>query len=253
MNRSRVAQKLWVAAVVSLLFVATVGVGNAQEKEHPQSSTSATSDQNRYDTQSLRGELAKESREAAGEDESAEFKQSSSVQFIARITGLSLVHAYWLCVVLNFALIAGLIFWVSKKNLPGMFRNRTASIQKAMAEARAASDDANRRLKEIEVRLTRLDGEISEMRGAAEMEAMAEEERIKAATAEEVRRVVDSAEQEISAAAKNARRDLRAYAANLVVSLAEKQIKVDTATDQSLVKGFSQRLTSDGPGRRDGR
>jgi F-type H+-transporting ATPase subunit b len=253
MNRSRAAKKLWVAAVLSLMFVATVRVGNAQESEPPKPSTAAASDQNRYDTQSLGGELAKESREAAGEDESAEFKKSPSVQLIARITGLSLVHAYWLCVVLNFALIAGMIFWASKKYLPGMFRNRTVSIQKAMAEARAASDDANRRLAEIEVRLSRLDGEISEMRGAAEMEAMAEEERIKAATAEEIRRVVDSAEQEISAATKHARRDLRAYAANLVVSLAEKQIKVDSATDQSLVKGFTQHLSSDEAGRRDGR
>lgn len=248
MNCSR-SKPFWLAAVVVLFLGTAVCIANAQEAEHPKSSSASTSDQNRYDTQSFRGELAKQSREAAGEDESAEFKHSPSVQFVARITGLSMIHAYWLCVVLNFAVIAGLIVWASKKNLPGMFRNRTASIQKAMTEAREASEDANRRLAEIEARLARLDGEIGEMRGAAEMEAMAEEERIKAATADEVHRVVESAEQEIAAAAKNARRDLRAYAADLVVSLAEKQIKVDPATDQSLVKGFAQRLGSDGASR----
>jgi len=95
-------------------------------------------------------EMAKESREAAGEDEQAQFKHSASVQLVARLTGLSLEHAYWLCVLLNFAVIAGTIFYFSKKNLPGVFRGRTAFIQKAMQEARQASEEANHRLAEIE-------------------------------------------------------------------------------------------------------
>jgi F-type H+-transporting ATPase subunit b len=197
--------------------------------------------------------LASGDVERAEEEGTAAFKHSKSVRFIAKLTGLSLDAAYWLCVIGNFVIVAGVIVWASKKNLPAVFKSRTASIQQAMAEARAASEDANRRLAEIESRLSRLDSEISGMRSAAEKEAAAEEERIKAATAEEMQKVVESAEQEISAAAKNARRDLRAYAANLVVSLAEKQIKVDSATDQSLVRGFAQRLATDGSARRDGR
>ena len=143
--------------------------------------------------------------------------------------------------------------WASKKNLPAIFRNRTASIQQAMAEARAASEDANRRLADIESRLSRLDSEIAGMRTAAEKEAVAEEERIKTATADEMKKVVESAEQEIRRRSKNARRELRAYAANLVVSLAEKQIKVDAATDQALVHRFAKRLASDGDSPRDAR
>jgi F-type H+-transporting ATPase subunit b len=152
----------------------------------------------------------------------------------------------------NFAIIFGVIFWASKKNLPAAFQGRTASIQKAMAEARAASEDANRRLANIESRLARLDGEIGEMRGAAENEAVAEEERIKAAIADDVRKVAEAAEQEITATVKAARRELQAYSANLVVALAEKQIKVDQGTDQSLVRGFARSLASDGRRRGDG-
>jgi F-type H+-transporting ATPase subunit b len=187
-------------------------------------------------------ELAKESREAAGEDEQAQFKHSASVKLVAKLTGLSLEHAYWLCVLLNFAVIAGTILYFSKKNLPGVFRGRTASIQKAMQEARQASEEANRRLAEIETRLSRLDAEISGMREAAEKDAAAEEGRIKAAAVEDARKIVESAEQEIAAAAKSARRELTAYAANLAVSLAARQIKVDVATDQALVRGFAQEL-----------
>ena len=83
-----------------------------------------------------------------------------------------------------------------------MFRDRTASIQQAMQEARQASEEANRRLAEIEARLSRLDAEIGGMREAAEKEAAAEEVRIKAAAAEDARKIVESAEQEIAAAAK---------------------------------------------------
>jgi F-type H+-transporting ATPase subunit b len=190
-------------------------------------------------------ELAKESNEA---DDESQFKHSPSVKFVAKITGLNLNHAYWLCVVLNFAVIAAAIFWAAKKNLPGMFRNRTAEIQKAMQEARKASEDANRRLADIESRLSRLDTEIGTMRSAAEKEAAAEEVRIKQAAEEDARRIVESAEQEIAAATKAARRELTAYAADLAVTLATKQIRVDSPTDQALVRSFAQELLQNGGG-----
>jgi F-type H+-transporting ATPase subunit b len=181
---------------------------------------------------------------AAEDDEQAQFKHSWMVEWVAKLTGLSLEGAYWLCVVLNFAIVAGAIGYFSKQNLPGMFRNRTASIQKAMQEARRASEDANRRLAEIETRLSRLDAEIAGLRSAAEKEALTEEARIKAAAEEDGRKIVESAEQEIAAAAKSARRELTSYAANLAVALAARQIKVDPATDQALVRSFAQELSA---------
>jgi F-type H+-transporting ATPase subunit b len=205
-----------------------------------------------HEHRSLSQQLVKKSREAAGEDDQSQFKQSSSVQWVAKLTGLDLEHAYWVCVLLNFVVIAAAIFWLSKKNLPGLFRNRTASIQKAMEEARKASEDANRRLAEIEARVSRLDVEISGMRAAAEQEAAAEEQRIKAAAAEDARKIVVSAEQEIAAAAKAARRDLTAYAADLAVSLAKKQIHVDAATDQALLRSFGKELSVNGGDARKG-
>ena len=81
------------------------------------------------------------------------------------------------------------------------------------------------------------------MTANAEKEAAAEEARIKAAAEEDARKIVESAEQEIAAAAKLARRELTAYAANLAVSLAARQIKVDTATDQALVRSFANELS----------
>ena len=189
-------------------------------------------------------ELAKESREAAGEEGSAQFKHSAPVRWISRLTGLDLEQSYLLGMGINFAIVAGVIIWISRKNLPAAFRNRTAMIQKAMEEARQASADANRRLADIETRLSKLDVEIGEMRAAAEKEAAAEEERIKAAADEDARKIVESVGQEISTAVRTARRELTAYAADLAVALAKKQIHVDAATDQTLVRDFASQLSN---------
>lgn len=189
-------------------------------------------------------QLSHETREAAGEekDETAQFKESPSVQFIAKYTGLSTSHAYFLSVLLNFVVIAVLIFWACRKYLPGAFSARTAAIQKAMQEAQKASDEARRKLAEIESRLMRLDGEIGMMRDAAEKEADAEEVRIRAAAQEDAQKMVESAQQEIATAAKAARRELTAYAVDLAIALAQKQIHVDAATDQALVRTFAGEL-----------
>jgi F-type H+-transporting ATPase subunit b len=232
------------ATILLLAFFAPAGRAVAQEPSSSMSEQKA-SDSNAQ-KRSLSQQLVKESRKAAGEDDESQFKKSPSVQLVAKLTGLDLEHAYWVCVLLNFVVIAAAIFWLSKKNLPGVFRNRTASIQKAMEEARKASADANRRLAEIEARLSKLDSEIDGMRAAAANEAAAEEQRIKAAAAEDARKIVESAEQEIAAAAKSARRELTAYAADLAVSLAKKQIHVDAATDQGLLRNFAQQLSGNG-------
>jgi F-type H+-transporting ATPase subunit b len=180
------------------------------------------------------------------ENEQDQFKHSASVRWIATLTGLSLDNAYWLSVIVNFSIIAFLIVWASRKNLPPMFKNRTGDIQKAMEDARKASEDANRRLSAVEARLAKLGDEIAQMSAAGEKESAAEEERIKAAVELDARRIIESAEHEITAAAKAARRELTAYAADLAVSLARKQIHVDAGTDQNLIDSFAARLSADG-------
>ena len=191
-------------------------------------------------------QLAHESREAAGEekDEMEEFKHSPSVDWISRQLHISLQNAYWLSVVLNFVVIGAALFWAGRKVLPGIFRDRTAAIQKAMQEAQRASEEARAKLAEIESRLLRLDIEIGAIRDAAENEGAAEEKRIQAAAEEDARKIIAGAEQEITAAAKAARRQLTAHAADLAVGLAQKQIHVDAATDQGLVRNFAAQLGS---------
>jgi F-type H+-transporting ATPase subunit b len=224
-------------AFVALLITALLpcGLARAQSGEPQQSTPSA---------ENAPGNAAPEKE--SQEDQTAQFKHSASVRFLGRITGLGTEGGYWLAVGLNFLIVVGAIWWLSRKNLPTTFRNRTATIQKQLEEARKASEDANRRLSDIESRLARLDNEISEMRALSEKEAAAEEQRIKVAAEEESRRIAEAAEQEIASATKSARRELAAYAADLAVTLASKQIQVDAPTDQALVRRFAQQLSGDG-------
>ncbi len=256
-------RRLVTLPAVALLFL--LGIAIAQEKPAPHPSTSRAEHSQAQHPQKEAGQehrsagekaespgetLAEASEEAAGEgSENAEFKQSASVRFLSRITGLKPQQAYWLAILLNFAVIAAAVIWFMRSKLPGLFRARTESIRKTMDEAQRASAEANRRLSEIENRLAKLDSEVAAIRAQAEADAAAEEQRIKAAAEEDARKIVESAAQEVEAASRLAQRELRSYAADLAISLAEKRIQVDATTDRALVDTFVGQLGKNGEGR----
>jgi len=242
--RFRPTRRLGFAIAVLALLIVQAGVGSTPSRassiSFQQAGQPPAHGGNRQT--SLSQELVKETREAAAEDSDEQFKHSASVQFIARVSGLSIKHAYLLCTLLNFAVIGILIVWLLRKTLPSVFRNRTAAIQKAMEEARRASEEAKSRLAGIEERLSQLAAEIAQLRSAAEAEGAAEESRIRAAAEEDARKILEDADFEIQAAVKAARRDLKVYAADIAVALARKQVRVDGPTDQALVLSFARRL-----------
>jgi len=255
-------------ALLAFLSVFPAQLAHAQEAPAATSSQPATAapakeaDKPAPGHETIGGELAKETREAAGEDEeeNVKLKHAKPVQWLADKIGWSVHGTHLLLSGLNFAIIVVVVFWAVSKFVPGILRGRNASIQKSLEEARAASQDANRRLADIENRLRQLDVEIGQMQVTAEKEAAAEETRIKKAAEEDVRKVVVAAEQEIAAAAKQARRELSTHTAGLAIALARQQIHVDSNTDQVLVRTFASGLASrpsghddDNHGGKDGR
>jgi F-type H+-transporting ATPase subunit b len=224
--------------LLALLMITGAGMAFARAQQAPSPKPTQSNDDSAHRPMGPAQELVHES------NETTEFKQSPSVQLVSRLTGLNLRQSYWLSVVLNFVVIAVIILWAGRKFLPGMFRARTAAIQKAMQEAQKASEEARRKLADIEARLAKLDVEIGRMREAAEKEGAAEVVRIQAGAQEDARKIVAAAEQEIAAAVKAARRQLTAYAGDLAVSLAQKQIRIDATTDHALVRNFAGQLIS---------
>ena len=186
---------------------------------------------------------AGEKKEGEAEDAEAALKESAMVKKFGNLVGIkNPTSAYWVFTILNFGILALALGAGIKKVLPGLFRARTASIQKSIEDARKASTEANARLSALQERLGKLDAEIATIRSSAEEQGRAEEQRLLAATEEEKKKILQSAEQEIAAASASAQRDLKNFAAELAVSLAEKKIAVSESADRNLVREFTQSL-----------
>ncbi|HEY6308574.1 MAG TPA: ATP synthase F0 subunit B [Candidatus Angelobacter sp.] len=242
---SRRFARLVLAVVLSLPVHAALA-GSSTPRLNAQESQPTSEDSAR--PASLRAESPSQEagKSDAQETEATDaLRHSSPVRWIAQKTGLSLDQAYWLCVLINFAIVVAALARPLRTKLPGLFKGRTQTIQSGIEEARKTSEEARRRLTEVEGRLSRLDVEITEMRREAQENALAEEKRILAETEQERRRIVASAEQEIALASAAARRDLKSYAAGLAVDLAEKKIHVGKDTDQALVREFTGQLGKD--------
>jgi F-type H+-transporting ATPase subunit b len=242
---SRLAKLVYIAIFALLLFTAARVPSFAQQSSPPAAIPQAQSPSREPVTAPAQQKGKKAPMdENAGEPDS--LRRSPAVLWLARTTGMTPNQAYWTAVGINFGVVLFLIVLLMRKRLPGYFTGRTAAIQKGIEEARKMSEEARTRLAEVEGRLSRLDADIAAMRSEAEENARTEERRIQESSEEERRRIVSSAEQEIDMAANAARRDLKAYAGELAIDLAEKKIRVDQYADEALVREFTTRLGKDG-------
>ena len=144
----------------------------------------------------------------------------------------------------NFAILAGGLGYLIGKNAGPFFAGRTQQIRREMIEAGEMRKQAEARAMEVERRLASLENEIAAMRTEAKGEAEAETERLSRHTAAEIAKVQLHAEQDIAAAGKAARMELKRYSAELAVQLAEQKIRVRMNPDiqDSLVMGFVKDL-----------
>jgi len=179
------------------------------------------------------------------EDQSEALKHSVMVKKLGGMMGVSTEAAATTFEVLNFAVLALAIGFFLVKALPKTFRARTSSIQKELVDARTATEEASARLNSVEERLSKLDGQIAEMKAQAEKDAVAEEQRMRAAVADEKVRILAAADQEIASASLMAQRTLQKYAAELAIEQAAKKLVVSAETDRLLVQNFARRLVGD--------
>jgi len=222
------------AAMLLVLFAATPRVPVFAQEAPAASAAQAAPE----------GEAGK--AEAKEEEESNEaYRHSAAVKAIGAKLGLDAEQAATVFTLINFLVLAGLVGWFLAKSLPKTFRTRNEAIQKHLVEAQAASQEASVRLSGVEARLGKLDEQITALREQAEKDAALEEQRIKASVEEEKKHILATAEQEIAAAAANARRLIQQYAADLAIDQAAKKLVVTAETDRLLVQDFARRLVGD--------
>jgi F-type H+-transporting ATPase subunit b len=145
---------------------------------------------------------------------------------------------------INFAIVAGLILWVFGKVLPPKFRSNAEKISSAISNATAAKAEADRQLREAEMKLANLEKEVAELRSFAERESAGEADRIRALAKSDAQKIFLAATAEIEAAERAARLELKAIAAKLAVDGAESLIarQLTLQTQESLVSAFVKSL-----------
>jgi len=145
---------------------------------------------------------------------------------------------------INFILLAGGLGYLLRKPLKEFFTARSASIQKSLDEGRQALEASQAQLKAVEDKLQHLEQEIADFKAAAAREMDAERERLRQATAREAEKMLESARVQMETAAKAAMLDLKLFAAQQAVELAEQMIRqrLDDAGRRRLVSQFIAKL-----------
>lgn len=148
----------------------------------------------------------------------------------------------------NFAIIAGVIGWVAVKFGGPFFQARTVEIRKEIDEAARIHEEAERRYAAVEARLANLDKEIEQLRANAQAEGAAELARLKAETDAQLVKIERHSQNQIAAALKTARIELRSYASALAIELAEKRVRerLSAENERMLIGAFVSEIERNG-------
>lgn len=130
------------------------------------------------------------------------------------------------------------------KPISEALRARGEGIKRELQRAREERDQALARLAEVEARFENLDAEVAKVKERTAAEATAEQQRISAATDEEISKLREQAKREIESAGKTARHELRRFAADESVRLAEEILtkEIRPADDVRLTSQSVQEL-----------
>ena len=144
----------------------------------------------------------------------------------------------------NFLILAGGLGYLIGKHAGPFFAARSASIRKDMEDSLAQRLDAEARAADVDRRLANIEADIAALRCEGERDARAEAARMERHTAEEIAKIQAHSEQEIVSAGKAARMELKRYAAELAVELAEQKVRARMTPDaqDELVQGFVRNL-----------
>jgi F-type H+-transporting ATPase subunit b len=145
---------------------------------------------------------------------------------------------------INFGIVAAALIWLFGKVLPPKFRASAENISSTITKAQVAKTEADRKLRDAEQRLARLEEEVRGLREQAQKDAAAEAERIRALAKSDAEKVAISAKAEIEAAQRAARIELKTLAAKLAVDGAESLLakQLTPQTQDALISGFVKSL-----------
>ena len=180
-----------------------------------------------------------EEHPAEGEDASAEHAESAAEEHSV----LDEIF-HWA----NFLILLGGLWFLVRKYLVPFLEERGRLIREDMDRSAKVLAEADQRMSAVEAKLKNLDAEMASLRQSAFQETTAERARIEEMSKTDANKILATAEQEIEAAVKAARQELKAYTSELALGVAEKKIR-DSLTPQAeerILRSFFHELSGNG-------
>jgi len=149
---------------------------------------------------------------------------------------------------LNFLIVAGLLYKLLKRPIREWMARRRQGIEKALKEAKEAREQAEALLREQRSRVEHLQEELKALEDEAARERETLRERIRGETDAAVKRLMHETRATIELEGKKARGQLQAKAAALAVELAEELLEknLDPEDQERLVEDYISNLGKEG-------
>jgi F0F1-type ATP synthase membrane subunit b/b' len=177
-----------------------------------------------------------------GEQKIELLKRLSLIEMVAEESGISTIAAYRISVAFNFALLVTLIVIPLKSWLPPIIRNRTELIRQSLESAGKGKCRGDEAIAGHRIAFGQDWSEIMALQLRADREWKAKDDLIRTTIVEDERRIAERIERDIAVAVDRARHELKAYAADLAVTLAAARLHESISTDQALVRNFIDQL-----------
>ena len=144
----------------------------------------------------------------------------------------------------NFAILVGGLTYLFRKYGSPFLATRSEKISQDIVEAARVRKDAEARSAEVDRRLANLQSDLAALRVESQKELEAQRRHATERSAAELVKIQARAEQEIAAAGKLARLELKRYSAELALALAAQKIqaRMTPDTQDALVRGFVKDL-----------
>ena len=126
---------------------------------------------------------------------------------------------------LNFAIWGAGLYFMLKGGLSAMFKSRKDELETLLAQAEKDKAESAAQMKELEVKMAGLEGELAGILSKADADSESEKQRVLEAARAEALLILAQAQAEIGFQKRQAEQDLRALVAELTVEGAAKRLE----------------------------
>lgn len=148
--------------------------------------------------------------------------------------------------ILNFLLLAGLIFKLGKEPFKKFLASKKASYAEEIETIENAKKEAQEKLDEIQQKIAGLQDELDAYRQAMERQAQRQRDEMIAATKREADLIIERAKNQASRALEKAKRDLAIEMVDLAVDIASQKISAAITSEDraNLLNSFASQLAA---------